>query len=327
MIMKKNGSIIQNRGVSLTPSSRRADANEVMWFKDELTSFDTEEYMVLRNELSLFKYIPIKEVEKGMDVYEYKMFEGNGRSKIITAANGKAKDIPSLSVGGKQFKSPIFDLGIQLEFSDRDLILSASTKRDKIKMQADQALRSNWEAMNLLGFYGDASLALPGLLNNVQVAPIAPTTDYKLAGTTPAQMYANLILAYNTIRTNTKGTITPDTALCAPALFYLLDTTVFNTVSGLTVRQQFENAQSMKMYAAPELAGAEINAYLGGNTWRDSILMYKNSPTFISSIVSNFFEMGDLQKDGLLYTSIALSSFGGVINRQPAGTYLQRNQT
>ena len=113
----------------------------------------------------------------------------------------------------------------------------------------------------------------------------------------------------------------------APALYNIIDVTIFNTFNGMTVRQQFEGAQNIKVISAPELAGTALTAGTGSANLKDSLFMFKNIESFISPIVSNWFEMKAPQVVDLRYETICPSRFGGVIIRQPKGCYISNNAT
>lgn len=306
-------------------ANRRVDANELMFFINELTSYDPQEFMTLKNELTLFKVLKPHMVEKYQTIYNYKMFDPTGKSKIIAANNGLVDDIPFVGVGGKEFQSPIVDIACKIYFSDADILASAAVKRNVIGMLADQAMRSNFELMNSMGFYGDKVSGVPGIYQNAFITKAAMAQDWKNGATTAAQMYQNLITIYNAIKTATNNVISPDTCLIAPSLYNIIDTTIFNTFNGITVRQHFEGAQGVKVISTPELAGTAITAGTGTANIKDSLFMFKNIESFISPIVANWFEMKAPQAKDLRYETICPSRFGGVVIRQPMGCYIANN--
>lgn len=306
-------------------SGKRVDANDVLFFANELTSFDPQEFMNLKNELTLFKVLKPHMVEKYQTIYNYKMFDATGKSKIIAANNGLVDDIPFVGVGGNEFQSPIIDIACKIYFSDADILASAAVRRNVIGMLADQAMRSNFEMMNSLGFYGDKVSGVPGIYQNAFLTKAAMAQDWKNAATTAAQMYQNLVTIYTAIKTATNNVISPDTCLIAPALYNIIDVTIFNTFNGMTVRQQFEGAQGVKVISTPELAGTALTAGTGTANLKDSLFMFKNIESFISPIVSNWFEMKTPQAVDLRYETICPSRFGGVIIRQPKGCYIANN--
>ena len=309
-------------------SGKRVDANELMFFQNELTSYDPKEYMNLKTELTLFKVLIPHIVERYQTIYNYKMFDATGKSKIIAANNGLVDDIPFVGVGGKEFQSPIVDIACKIYFSDADILASAAIRRNVIGMLADQAMRSNFEMMNSIGFYGDKVSGVPGIYQNPFLTKTAMANDWKISGTiTAAQMYQNLVTIYNAIKTATNNVISPDTCLIAPALYNIMDTTIFNTFNGTTVRQQFEGAQNVKVISTPELAGSALIAGTGTSGLKDSLFMFKNIESFISPIISNWFEMKAPQPIDLRYETICPSRFGGVIIRQPMGCYIANNAT
>lgn len=309
-------------------SGKRVDANEIMFFTNELTSYEAQEFMNLKNELTLFKVLKPHMVEKYKTMYNYKMFDATGKSKIIAANNGLVDDIPFVGVGGKEFQSPIVNIACKIYFSDADILASAAVRRNVIGMLADQAMRSNFELMNSLGFYGDKLSGIPGIYGNAFITKAAMANDWKISGTiTAVQMYQNLITIYNAIKTATNNVISPDTCLIAPALYNIMDTTIFNTFNGTTVRQQFEGAQNVKVISTPELAGTALTAGTGTANLKDSLFMFKNIESFISPIVSNWFEMKPPQAIDLRYETICPSGFGGVVIRQPMGCYIANNAT
>lgn len=309
-----------NANSKFIDSSRRVDANELMFFTNELTTYDPKQFEVIKAPLTGFKVFQTKEVERYSTVYSYSMFEGFGKSKYSASATGKNKDTPFVGVGGKQQQSPLEDIICAMAFSDADILASDATRRDIIGTLKRQALRSNFELMNATMFYGYKELGLPSLYLNPFFTPPNPsssTIDLKDPATTPLQMLKVLTDMYIAIVTATNNVIVPDTMLIAPALYNIINVTIFNTFNGTTVKQQFEEAQQVQIIVCPELSASSLAHGIGG-TQKDSIILFANDQDYIQHIVANLFSVRPPQQVGLDHIVYCESKHGGLIIRQPA---------
>ena len=299
-------------------NNKRIDANELMFFANELTQYDPIPYETLKSKLTAFEVFYEKKVPEYSSVYTYQMFDGFGKSKYAAKQNGKTKDTPFVGAGGKQYSLTLQDAICALAFSDADLLASTAIRRDVVFSLRRQAMRSNYELMNNTCFYGDKELGLGGLLNNKFVAnPVAVASgkDWtKTANNTATAeiMYSDLLAGYNKILTDTKNLITPNILLIAPALYNAINSKIFNTYNGVTVRQQIETAQTVKVVVTPELSGA----FTGG---KDGFVFMNNDPDFIEHVVAVLFNTKAPQAQGLEYISYCYSRHGGLVIRQPKG--------
>lgn len=302
-------------------SNRRVDANELMFFTNELTAFDPKQYDILRSPLTAFSVFHEKEIDKYQTIYTYAMFEGFGKSKYAAVKNGQNNDVPFVGAGGKQYSSVIADVACALAFSDGDILASSALRRDIVGSLRRQAMRSNFELMNTTCFFGYKELGLAGLFNNPYVAaPTKTAVDWFSSTVAATDVYKDLTTTYNSILTISNNLIYPNIMLISPGMYNIINTLIFNTYNGITVKTQFETAQNIKIVVAPELTKAfntTPTAVISGGT-KDGFVIMNNDRDFIEHVMAEPFEAKPLQAVGLEYISYCVSRHGGLVVRQPS---------
>lgn len=297
-----------SRGIG---SNKRVDANEMMFFTNELTEYDSKDYEVLKGPLTALNVFHERSIPKHSTIYQYNMFESMGKAKYAAVKSGKADDAPFINAGGNQFASPVADLLCAIAFSDADILASQAVQRDVIGTLIRQAMRANMELMNTTCFTGNSILGLQGILSNQNIVKTTAAADLALAATGGDALLKELSRIYSSTIAASKGLILPDTILVSPAIYTNLNLTIGNSFSGVNVKSIFESMMNVKVISAPELAKG---AY--GNTKETAILL-KNSPEFIEHIVAELFAVKPPQPQGLEYISYCYSRHGGIVIRQP----------
>ena len=292
-------------------SSKKADAQEKMFFANELTNYEPTKYKELLSTLTSFQVFGIKPIPAHSKVHVYGMYKGTGESKYIAKETGKTKDVPYVGANGKQYTLTLQDLACAIAYSDSDIVADRATKKGMFEMLTNQAMRTNFELMNRTCFYGDSSLGLQGITTTPYSARKAVIANNWLAGgITPQEMYTDLLTGYNAVLTNTKNLIRPNLLLIAPSMYNAMNSGIFNDYNGLTVKQQIENAQTVRVISTPELEGAF-------DSGKDGFIFLNNSPEFIEHVVADMFSIKEPQPTGLEYISHCVSRHGGLVIRQP----------
>ena len=307
-------------------SEIRVDSSNLLWFANELTNFDLTMYETLRAQLSLFKAVSVYKTEPYQTIYNYKMFTDVGKAETGSVVSGFITDIPVSDVEGEDFNSPIVDVYSKIIFTPQDIMLSSTTGRDAIAMKGENSFRINLQEMNRNGIYGNKKFGVPGILSNKNIPTSVMANDWKNQATITGEiLYKNLLAIVASIGTATGQLIAPNICLMAPALYSIIDTTIYNIYQFKSVKSAFEETTKIQIICAHELAGSEIKRWGNIPNAKDSLIMFNDASSYIKHIVSTMFEMQPIEKNQLLYESIGLSRHGGVIITQPKACHIASN--
>jgi len=293
--------------------SGRIDSNDVLFFTNELNAHDSQEYDVIKNELSWQElFFTRTDIDPGVNVYTYNMYDAFGESKY--SANG-AKDIQIVGATGKQFTSPFGNIDVAMQFTMQDLRASNVARKNIITRLRTQAMRSNYEMMNKTCFEGYAPLGIPGLLSNEHITNKKTVSgnnadEKSWANKSADAIFKDIMDAYNDALAATGNNIRPNTLIMSMTSYNDIATRIFNTFNGQTILQQVVNMTGVKVKGLPEL-----NKKFEGGT--DGFIFFKNDPEFVEQLVPTFFDTTDPQQEGWTFTVYCRSRYGGVIIRQP----------
>ena len=302
-------------------TTSRVDANASVFFANMLTNYDPKIFESVKTPLSAFDIFPIKQIPAYDKLYIYSMYEGFGKSKYASVKTGKNNDMPYVSVNGQQFSSKIDDVYCAIAFSRADLATSQATQFDVVTALQRQAWRSNYEAMNKTCFFGNKEVGLGGLLNNPFVkganAEAAVSKDWSADNTTPQQIYDDLLKSYNTVLDSTLGNLLPNMMLCSPGVYNIISKKIFNNYNGITIKEQFEGDNSIKLKSCPEL-----RQVFTGN--KDGFVLLNNDSDYIEHVMSELFTVLPPEAKGLEFESLCVSRHGGLVIRQPLSICVRR---
>lgn len=292
--------------------NKRVDSQDIIFFNNELNYGDPKEFDVIKNELSWLNAFKVRTIDAGYETYTYNLYDGYGSSKFTA---NKATDIPSVSVTGQQFSSPIGNIDCALEFTAQDLLASNIAKKEIVSRLRTQAIRSNFELMNRTCFEGYKHLNIPGLLSNnhienkKSVSTVRSKTTW--AEKTPEEILADIMEGYNSVLEKTANNITPDTLIMSSPAYDYISTKIYNTFNGTNILQQVINMTGVRVKKIREL-----NKKFPGDT--DGFVFFKDDANYVEQIVPSFFDMSSpLQLTGWNYTVFCRSRYGGLIIRQP----------
>ena len=299
-------------------SSSRVDANDVLFFTEDLRYLDPKEYDVIKNELSWQDlFFTRTDIDAGANNYTWSLYDSFGESKF-TANN--TNDVQIVGATGKQYTSPFGNIDVAMQFTAQDLKASGMARKNIITRLRTQAMRSNFEMMNKTCFEGYAPLKIPGLLSNEHITNKASVAE-GVKGTTPAEkkdwanktadeIFKDLMDAYNAALAATGNNIRPNTLIMSMTSYNDIATRIFNNFNGQTILQQVVNMTGVRVKGLPEL-----NKKFEGGT--DGFIYFKNDPDYVEQIVPTYFETTDPQQEGWTFTVYCRSRYGGVIIRQP----------
>jgi hypothetical protein len=299
----------RNGGLS---GNYRVDNNDILFFANELTHYDPREFEVIKNGLSFLDIFQCNSsIDPGQESYSWEIYDAYGQSKAITK---NAKDIPFVGATGKQFTSKFINIGIAIEYTAQDLLASAVAKKEITARLRKQAMRSNFELMNKICFYGHADLDINGLFsdknltNKKAVVAVKGKTAWKEK--TNEEVFKDLIDSYNDCMEATNNNIPPNTLLISSPAYNEIATRIFNSFNGTTILRQIESMTNVKVIRTPEL-----NKAFSGDT--DGFIYFQNNDSYVEQLIPTFFETTEPHRHYNTYNIGCFSRYGGLVIRQP----------
>lgn len=307
-------------------ASLRLDADSVVFFENELTTYDAKDFEVVKAGLSSFSLFNQKDVgDKVATVYKYNMIEGTGKSKYAAVKGGLVKDAPIMSVAGNQYSMGFADIYCGIQFSKADILAGAKVGRDVISFQRRQALRSNMELMNATCFNGEKTTGIPGVFSNRNINIAATLTTDLVSGVGEALLTQLKTIVVNALKA-TSSLIAPNTLAVSPAIYANLVYSPWAATNGTaSVAQVFSQMMGVKVVSVPELAKGNITTIANRVTDNEMALLFNDNPDYIEHIVSNMFEVDELQRSGIGYMSYCMSRHAGICIRQPKSITIINN--
>lgn len=294
-------------------ASLRLDSDSIIFFENELTAYDGKDFETIKASLSSFGLFNQKDIgDKVATIYKYNMIEGSGKSKYAAVKGGLVKDAPFMSVAGNQYSMDFADIYCGIQFSKADIMAGAKTGRDVIDFQRRQALRSNMELMNASCFNGDKTVGVPGVFSNPAIRKVDAATD--LATEASGE---NLLKELKKLVTEaldaTKGLVAPNVLAVSPKIYANLVYSPWAAANGTaSVAQVFSQMMGVRVVSVPEFAkGSIVSAD------KEIALLYNDNPDYIEHVVSNMFEIDELQRHGIGYMSYCMSRHAGICIRLP----------
>lgn len=292
--------------------NHRVDSEDVLFFANELTHYDPREFDTIKNGLSFLDIFRCNtSIDPGQENYSWEIYDGSGQSKAIAK---NAKDIPFVGATGKQFTSKFINIGIAIEYTAQDLLASAIVKKDTTTRLRKQAMRSNFEMMNMTCFNGNTELDINGLFsdknitNKKEVAKAKGKTAWKEK--TNDEVFKDLIDGYTDCLDATNSNIPPDTLLVASSAYNEMATRIFNSFNGTTILKQIESMANIRVVRTPEL-----NKAFADNT--DGFVYFQNNDSYIEQLIPTFFETTEPHRHYNTYNVGCFSRYGGLVIRQP----------
>lgn len=291
------------------------DANESAFFQRELEFVKANTYDVKYAELKARRLFPLNpEADPGATKITYQQYDQTGIAKIIA---NYADDLPRADVKGKEFSSPVKELGAAYGYTIKEIRSSTMVGKKLDQRRSNAARRAIAQAENKFAFIGDSATGLPGFLSNVNVPTVTLPADgtgaSKLWTTkTPAQILRDLNLLANAPAVNTKGVEVADTLLLPLQQFTLIASTPRSDNSDTTILKYFlaNNPFIKQVEWVNELAGAGVTA-------TDRAVAYRRDPMALTLEVPSDFEQLEPEKRNLEYIIDCIESFGGVIIYYP----------
>ncbi|NJR73247.1 MAG: DUF2184 domain-containing protein [Scytonema sp. CRU_2_7] len=304
--------------------SQNLDANESAFFARELESIKSKTYDIKYPNLKATMLIPVSlDAGSGAETITYQQFNQAGIMKIIA---NYADDLPRSDVFGKEFTSKVKSLGGSYGYNVQEIRAAKMAGRSLTDRKATSVRKANDQAVNRIGWFGDASSDLLGFLNQPNVpAAVVPagvtTSNVKWDGATPKnpeEILQDMNDAVTRIIEITLGAEVPNTMLLPVAQYQKISTTRLAAGTDTTIKEFFmkNNPSISKIEWVNELKDVSP-APSGGASPTDVMIVYDRSPEVLSLEIPQPFEQFPAQERNLEFVVPAHSRIGGVIVYYP----------
>ncbi|MDR3100757.1 MAG: DUF2184 domain-containing protein [Paraburkholderia sp.] len=296
-------------------SSLRADAGETVFFARELEYIKALTYDIKYPNLKATQVIPVStEAGAGAETITYTSYNQVGMARILA---NYADDLPRADVKGEQFTANVRGIGTSYGYSIQDIRAAQMAGKPLQTRRAESARKANDILVNKIGFFGDATHGLLGLLTHpnvpVYVLPADGTDNStRLRDKTPTQCLRDLNGMVQSMIRTTKGVETPNTMLLPPDTIAWLRSTPRSDVSDTTIAEFFldNNGYIEELEDCVELQEA-------GPSGGDMIVCYRKDPNALTFEIPQPFEQFPPQQEGLEFEIPCHSRCGGVIIYYP----------
>lgn len=304
--------------------SQNLDAEESAFFARELEFIKAKTYDVKYPGLKAIMMIPVStEAGPGASTITYQQFNMVGIMKIIA---NYADDLPRADVFGKEFTAKVKSLGGSYGYNVQEVREAQMAGRPLTDRKAKAVRKANDQAVNRIGWFGDAVAGLLGLLNQPNVpAAVVPagvtTTNVRWVGATPKDPYEilqDMNDAVTRIIEITKGVEVPNTIALPVAQHRKITTTRLDSGTDTTIFEFFRknNPEITSIEWVNELKDVDP-APSGGAAPTDVMLVYDRSPEVLTLEIPQAFEQFPAQERNLEFVVPAHSRIGGVIVYYP----------
>jgi hypothetical protein len=291
-------------------SSQRLDANESIFFAQELESVKARTYDIVLAELSALGIIPVdSSAGAGAETITYHQYGEVGQAKIIA---NYSTDLPRVDLVGKKFTSDVKSIGVSYGYSIQDIRAARMAGKPLEQRKASAARRANDQQVNDIAFFGDEEHGLVGLLTHPNIPTYTLPADgtgssTKFKDKTADQVLRDLNGMVTKMLELTKNVERPDTLLLGHTTHSdLTSRRVGDTQVTILAFFLANNPYIKNVQVVPEFVGV-------GTGETDICMIYKKSPDKLTLEIPQPFEQFPVQMEGLEYVVPCHSRNGGVI--------------
>jgi hypothetical protein len=304
--------------------TQNLDDNESAFFARELEHIKSQTFDVKYPALKAMQMIPVAiDAGPGAKTITYQQFNQSGIMKIIA---NYADDLPRSDVFGKEFTSKVKSLGGSYGYNVQEIREAQMAGLSLNARKATSVRKANDQAVNRIGWFGDASSGLLGFLNQPNVpAAVVPagvtTTNVPWIGASPknpSEILQDMNDAVTRIIDLTLGVEVPNTMLLPVAQNRKISTTRLDSGTDTTIKEFFmkNNPEIQMIDFVNELKNVSP-APSGGAAPTDVMITYDRSPEVLTLELPQPFEQFPAQERNLEFVIPAHSRIGGVIVYYP----------
>jgi len=286
------------------------DSATTVFFERELESVRKKTYDVKKIPLKARTVFPVNfEDHEGSTAITYRQYDTFGLAKIIA---NYADDLPIADVEGKEFTSPVKELGTSFTYSFKEIRAAKKTNKPLQQKKAGAARRAVAELENRLAFFGDSSSNLPGLLTNPNIPRVGVAAngsgETEWENKTATEILADLSACINTPSNLTGGTEDATDLMISNQKYNYIRNTYSDARGEYTILNVFlkNNPQIKNVFPMSELDGAGFNG-------TDVMVAFNRDIDKLEMAVPMEFLIHAPEKRGLSYKVPCEESFGGVI--------------
>lgn len=204
------------------------DADNSVFFRQQLEHVKKQTIDPQRPDIRFRELIPPARdpAPRGAQTILWRSYDRVGQAKIM---HDYETELPMVNVFGKQMSSPVHQIGIGYDWTEQELdharmagVPLQAWKREDAMVAAERKLQD-------ICFFGDATLNLPGMFRNSNVATITAATDgpdttwtQKLAAGKWQAVLADIASVINSVPENTFGRERGNTFLLPMADYHQL---------------------------------------------------------------------------------------------------------
>lgn len=290
------------------------DANESIFFQEELEHVKSRSYDVKYPELLARRLFPLnQEVDSGAESIAYETYDHVGAAKII---HSYANDLPALEVSGKKTVRLVYSEGISFGYSLQDIRNAQMAGKSLTNRKANGCRRQMLSLENRLAFHGDSTTDIPGFIGAVNInqvsIPNGDTASPLWSSKTPDEILADVALMVDAIVDGSNGVEHPNTLLIPIAHFTLISTKPRSSTSDTTILEFLlkSNAWIREVIPVYELKGAGAGGV-------DTMMLYDRDPEKLTLEVPQDVEFLNPQEKALYYEVPVHARTAGVIIYYP----------
>lgn len=295
------------------------DANETIFFQEELEAVKSRSYDVKYPELLARRLFPLSsEVPSGAESLAYETYDHVGAAKII---HNYANSLPTVEVKGKKTVRLIYSTAISFGYSIQDVRNAQMAGKPLNQRKSNACRRQMLVLENKLAFHGDDATDIPGFINyadaNAVTLPDGTAGKTTWADKTPDEIIADVSLLTTSVFDITNGVETVDTMLIPIAQYALLSDTPRSSTSDTTIMDFIlkSNAFIKEIIPVYELKGAApVSASYDSE---DCVIVYKKDPEKLTLEVPQDVEYLNPQEKALYYEVPVHARTAGVVIYYP----------
>jgi len=310
----------------MPPATKHLDANETFFLERELTAVLRTEYNREYARLEAMNMLPVNtEAGEGDDSVLWHAMDSVGFAKFVS---NYADDAPRVDLYGEEHTANIRTLMVAFGFSVQDVRRAIKAGKSLEQRKATAAREAMEQKKNQVGFYGDASRGIHGLLTAPNTQDVTPATAaaspngtaWSLAsGKTPGEIIADFTSLVESIPNATKGTHrATHVVLPANSLAYIRNTEI-SAGSGVTIfKWVTENNPGLTIEASYEFQAVASGFLPSGASGSDSVGMaYEKRPENLAFMVAMPYLQHPAQQRNLEHVVNCEERVGGVIIWRP----------
>jgi len=299
----------------------KLDANEQIYFGQQLTKIKSTTYRVKFPELKARRLFPISlDGGKGTKIIGYEMYEEVGFAKVVS---NYATDFPRVDIRGKEHFAKVRSLGDSYGYNIQEIREAEQAKKDLQGSRASSAKRAIYQLENKIAFFGDPSHNIVGFLTNVNISTATVENDGDGDATawttkTSDQIIRDISDCLEAPSSNTNDVESATNTLLLPSAQYkLIKNKRCSTNSDISIYKYIMNGYEeegikLSIIKVPQLASSK-------NDFFDSDIMvaYERNPDKVTMEVPVDFEQFPPTQEGQEYVIDCHERFGGILMPYP----------